>query len=444
MHLCAAAGGRRFLVLGDREIDVDPNFRLYLTTKLANPQLDAAAYAKATVINYTVTIAGLEDQLLSVVVRCERPDLEEQREQLIAETSSNKRLLQRLEDSLLRELATSTGNMLDNAELIRTLDDTKGKAAEVTAKLLLAESTAGDIERLRNGYRPAANRGAHLFFVLADMASVDNMYQYSLSAYLNVFAYSLRKAVPNTILARRLHNIVGTLTKNVYDYGCTGLFEKHKLLFSLQMTTQLQLAAGELQQPELDFFLKGSVALERNARACPVAWITEQGWQDIGRLETGGFGRQFDGLGEHIAANGDEWQRWYDLEQPEQAAVPGGFGEALRPFQRLMLLRCLRVDRVYRAVSQYIVDVLGEEYITPPVLSFDAIYEQTLNTIPVVFVLSPGSDPTGDLMKLAERCGAGDERFRYISLGQGQEEVRRSSVNLHSMKCVQKTRHRCI
>lgn len=409
-------------MLGDREIDVDPNFRLYLTTKLANPQFDPAAYAKAAVINYTVTIAGLEDQLLSVVVRCERPDLEEQREQLIAETSSNKRLLQQLEDSLLRELATSTGNMLDNAELIRTLDDTKGKAAEVTAKLLLAESTAIDIDRLRNGYRPAANRGAHLFFVLSDMASVNSMYQYSLSSYLNVFAYSLRKSVPDTILSRRLNNITGTLTKNVYDYGCTGLFEKHKLLFSLQMTTQLQLAAGELTQPELDFFLKGSVSLERSARACPVPWITEQGWLDVGKLATD-FGERFEGLCEHLAANVPEWQRWYDLEQPELVAYPGGYGEALRPFQRLMFLRCFRVDRVYRAVNQYILDVLGEEYITPPVLSFDSIYEQTLSTIPVVFVLSPGSDPTSDLMKLADRCGAGDERFRYISLGQGQEEV---------------------
>lgn len=37
-----------------------------------------------------------------------------------------------LEDTLLRELAQSTGNMLDNAELVQTLEDTKGKATEVS------------------------------------------------------------------------------------------------------------------------------------------------------------------------------------------------------------------------------------------------------------------------------------------------------------------------
>ncbi|KAJ9576558.1 hypothetical protein L9F63_025545, partial [Diploptera punctata] len=77
---------------GDKEVDYDLGFRLYLTTKLSNPVLDPAVYTKATVINYTVTLSGLEDQLLSVVVRNERSDLEEQRESLIEETFENKNL----------------------------------------------------------------------------------------------------------------------------------------------------------------------------------------------------------------------------------------------------------------------------------------------------------------------------------------------------------------
>ena len=89
-------------------------------------------------------------------------------------------------------------------------------------KLELATVTAIDIDKLRDGYRPVAKRGAILFFVLTDMAAVNSMYQYSLSAYMGVFAYSLRKALPDTVLVKRLTNIINALTKNVYDYGCTG------------------------------------------------------------------------------------------------------------------------------------------------------------------------------------------------------------------------------
>lgn len=84
-------------------------------------------------------------------------------------------------------------------------------------------------------------------------------------------------------------------------------------------------------------------------------------------------------------------------------------------------MRCLRVDRVYRMLNNYVAQTMGEEFITPPILSFDSIYEQSTASTPVVFILSPGSDPTSDLMKLADRCGFGGNKFKHISLGQGQE-----------------------
>lgn len=166
---------------------------------------------------------GLEDQLLGVVVKNERPDLEEQREFLIIETSTNKTLLKRLEDTLLRELATSTGNILDNTDLVETLEETKSKANEVTEKLKLAAKTAMEFDRLRNEFRLAATRAAILFFVLVDMSTVNSMYQNSLSSYCQLFTASLKKALPDMILKERLKNIVNTFTENFYKYGCTGM-----------------------------------------------------------------------------------------------------------------------------------------------------------------------------------------------------------------------------
>ncbi len=86
----------------------------------------------------------------------------------------------------------------------------------------MGSKTSKDIERLRDGYRPAAKRGAILFFVLAEMSTINNMYQYSLSSYLEVFEFSLRKATADANLEKRLKNIMHTLTTNVYNYGCSG------------------------------------------------------------------------------------------------------------------------------------------------------------------------------------------------------------------------------
>lgn len=90
--------------------------------------------------------------------------------------------------------------------------------------------------------------------------------------------------------------------------------------------------------------------------------------------------------------------------------------------QKLMFLRCFRVDRIFRCINQYIVETMDEFYIMPPVVSFTAIYEQTTCMIPVCFVLSAGSDPTNDLIKLADSI-VGMSNFSHISLGQGQEKA---------------------
>nr|XP_039267660.1 dynein heavy chain 10, axonemal-like [Styela clava] len=414
--------GREFVMLGDKEVDYDSNFKLYLTSKLANPRYSPAVFGKAMVINYTVTLKGLEDQLLSVIVKFERKELEEQRERLIQETSENKKLLKDLEDSLLRELATSKGNMLDNTELIETLDETKSKATEVTEKLKLAAGTAKDIDQLRDGYRPAARRGAILFFVLSEMAIINNMYQFSLASFLDVFDFSLRKSLPDSILNKRLKNIISTLTHNIYNYACTGLFEKHKLLFSFQMTIKLVQDEGNIRQEELDFFYKGNIALEKSSRRKPFDWIPEQGWQDIMEL-TNLNQEMFQSLPEDIAKNEKVWKEWFDHDTPEAVAFPGKYEEKLRGFDRLNLLRCFRVDRVIRAITNYVIKSVGEIYVQPPIISFESIFEQSQPLSPIVFILSPGSDPASDLLKLAERSGFGGNRLKFLAMGQGQEKV---------------------
>lgn len=121
------------------------------------------------VINYSVTVKGLQDQLLNVVVGHERRELEEQREALIQELSKNKSLLKDLEDSLLRELASSTGSMLDNAELIRKLEETKAKATEIGQRLVVSNQTSIEVEESRGAYRPVAKCGAILYFVMAGL-----------------------------------------------------------------------------------------------------------------------------------------------------------------------------------------------------------------------------------------------------------------------------------
>lgn len=94
-------GKSKFIRLGDKELNLNPNFRLFLHTKLSNPHYQPEIQAECALINFTVTEAGLEDQLLALVVKMERPDLAEQKEFLISQSNEFKIKLKQLEESLL-------------------------------------------------------------------------------------------------------------------------------------------------------------------------------------------------------------------------------------------------------------------------------------------------------------------------------------------------------
>ena len=79
--------------LGDKEVEYNPKFRLFLHTKMANPHYKPELQAQTTLINFTVTRQGLEDQLLAEVVKADRPDLEDQKAELTRQQNEYKILL---------------------------------------------------------------------------------------------------------------------------------------------------------------------------------------------------------------------------------------------------------------------------------------------------------------------------------------------------------------
>ena len=83
--------GRNLIIqLSDKECEYSDSFSLFLCSKLANPHYSPEIFAQLTIINFTVTMGGLEQQLLSRVVQMERPELEEQKSKLVEEVNQTR------------------------------------------------------------------------------------------------------------------------------------------------------------------------------------------------------------------------------------------------------------------------------------------------------------------------------------------------------------------
>ena len=172
-----------------------------------------------------ITSEGLQDQLLGVVVAREKPELEQQKNQLIIEGAENKRKL-KIEDKILHILSTSKGNILEDSAAIDVLTVSKTISDEISEKQKIAEQTEVRIDAAREVYVPVAIRSTILFFVVSSLAVVEPMYQYSLAWFNTLFVRSIAESEKSNNIRDRILKLNEYFTYAVYRNVCQSLFEK--------------------------------------------------------------------------------------------------------------------------------------------------------------------------------------------------------------------------
>lgn len=106
--------------------------------------------------------------------------------------------------------------------------------------------------------------------------------------------------------------------------------------------------------------------------------------------------------------------------KPEDSPLPGVWENKCNQLQRMLILRSLRMDRVLFSTATFIGDNLGPQFCDPPAFDLGKIFVTSTTKTPLIFVLSPGVDPTADVFQLAEGEG---QTVQNCALGQGQAPV---------------------
>ena len=422
--------GRSLIIkLGDKEVDYDPNFQLYLQTKLANPLYIPEVQAQCTMVNFTVTEQGLEDQLLALVVKIERSDLEEQRADLIRAENDYKVQLSQLEDNLLFRLANSEGDILEDIELIENLEETKRTSAEIQEKVAEGKETGKVINKAREMYRPVAARGSLLYFLVDKLNSLEHMYQFSMANYVDILTKGVNLTPANDNLEERVAEMVKISCFTVFDYVSSGLFERHKLIFAAQLCFKIQQVAGEIDPVAFSFLLRGPKEGTDNPLQ---EWLPDEYWQMCAALQ-GQLEETFGNLCTDMEGSAKRWREWQEHPIPETEQMPGDW-KKLRAFDKLLIIRCLRPDRLNEAFASIVDELLGKEYTISRSFDLEKSFEDSRPDVPIFFFLSPGVDVMTTVEALHRKLGRLDPEsavnnpIMSVSLGQGQEPVANRAI----------------
>ncbi|CAM9264603.1 unnamed protein product [Hapterophycus canaliculatus] len=222
-------------------------------------------------------------------------------------------------------------------------------------------------------------------------------------------------------LAARCVILVDAVTMTVFNYVRRGLFERDKLTVATMLTLKILVNDGILAQEEVDYLVMSKASMDPGNMGPLGEWLPETIWPKLKSLERI---KRFQNIGDAMQSDSDDWQAWFDDEKADQAKLPGEFEKSLNSFDRLILLRAMRPDRVSTALAKWIGQTMGMNYVLQQPYNMAETYIETSPATPMFFVLFPGVDPTPWVESLARTLDITTEngKFINISMGQGQEK----------------------
>lgn len=164
--------------------------------------------SRVTFINFTVTRSSLESQCLNIFMKNETPKTEEDRIKIMKLQGEYQVKLRELEDKLLDALNNVQGSVLDNDQVISTLETLKTEATEVQKQIDESDKVMEQVNKVTSDYQPLAKYCSSIFFVLTDMSGIHYLYEYSLSFFMEIFNELISSneelvKIPKSELAKR-------------------------------------------------------------------------------------------------------------------------------------------------------------------------------------------------------------------------------------------------
>lgn len=390
-------GGRVLIQLGKQEIDFSPSFKLFLSTRDPSATFAPDVCSRTTFVNFTVTQSSLQTQSLNDVLKFERPDVDERRTNLIKLQGEFKVHLRQLEKRLLQSLNESRGNILDDDNVIETLETLKKEAGEISNKMVETEGVMTEVENITLEYNIIARSCSAVFAILEQLHHINHFYQFSLQYFVDIFNavlhHNKRLAQEKNHSSRR-DIILLDLFVTTYQRTSLALLQKDRITLAMLLA---QAVPYTMDKGIIDTILDQSV---EGSDLSTDTHLFENAMATVSRMSL--FKSNLDDVPSQA------WNQFTTEELAEDFVPPvwdSGVEALNQQLRSLLLVKHFRLDRFVPAAERFVAAVFGQELFEGGG-DLKAVVEQVNATTPVALSSSPGFDASYKVDGLVERMHA--------------------------------------
>ena len=390
-------GARNVVHIGDKLIDFSDQFDLYLVTRNPNVDIPPDASPLVTAVNFSVTRSGLEGQLLGETIQFEKPELEQQKSALLEKEESMKLSLSKLERDLLEQLASSQGNILENTTLIKKLSEIKSSSIEISEALQKSSQLQQTLNEEREVYRDFARTASNVFFLIQSLKSFNYMYQFNLPTYLGLFKNTLKTSQSSG--DTRMQFLELDLKRHVYEKTARSLFKGDRLTFAMHLVRGIR--PESIAADEWNFFIGLVIADSSQATSRVPEWVERHAQDRVPALQR--FSATMPRLVQQLKLEDEGiWLDWLRSPAPEKDTNFPSKAANITDFQRMLVVQALRPDRLQTAMESFSCKQLGTRSLNLQGLNFRQLSEESNPRTPIMFIITPGADPSALLEDAAK------------------------------------------
>jgi dynein heavy chain 1, cytosolic len=379
-------GGRVLIQLGKQEIDFSDHFQLYLSTRDPSAAFAPDVCSRTTFINFTVTRSSLRTQSLNDVLKAERPDVDKRRTNLVKMQGEFDVNLRQLEKRLLQALNESRGNILDDDNVIQTLETLKKEAAVITKKVAETAGVMAEVERITQGYSRIANACSAIFALLEQLHHLNHGYRFSLQYFVDIFKTVLhdnKHLVGKTDHDQRGEIILRDIFVETYRRTSLSMLQKDRITLAMLL---VRATPYEFDRSVMD------LVLENKSSSGQTDVISE-----VKRIPIFSHDK--------INPSSNEWKHFLSVERPE-SSVPSIWqqqnSDVNENLCKLLLIKLARPDRFLPAAQALVAGVFGPE-IFHGVDDLGTIVKQVNSSTPVALCSNPGFDASYKVEALVDK-----------------------------------------
>ncbi|KIH68600.1 dynein heavy chain [Ancylostoma duodenale] len=376
----SSQGPRQVISFADKQIDFHPDFKLFLCTKNQHIVIPSSIRNVLSEVNFTTTRSGLTSQLLGLAIQIEKPELEERSSALARDAEGKKMELEKLEQLLLQQLASSEENLLGNTVLLDSLNKSKQNAETISRGIEESEKLRKELNDVKRIPKP--NTGTYRCFQDNTSSRIDTQMR---SLQLAVFYYISR-----------------------------ALFKVDRLMFALSFVHG---TLPKMFLPKEWELFTGFILDEQQVSPVAIPWVDESRYSAVAKLQAH-LPTLYNNLQFSDQGTWNEFSRAVDCEN----TIPSAIETKITPFQKVLLIQAVRPDRLYAAMQNFVLKTLSLPSINPPPFDLADILAESSNQEPILLILAGGADPSQELEELAAKT-IGYHNYVSISMGQGQEQA---------------------